>query len=63
MSESKNRIEGRNSMEKLEEILDELDTGQELIDYNIIKKEGELNDNQEDDKWVREIISWILDND
>ena len=36
-------------MEKLEDILDELDTGQELIDYNIIKKEGELNDNQEDD--------------
>lgn len=30
-------------MEKLEEILDELDTGQELIDYNIIKKEGELD--------------------
>ena len=36
-------------MEKLENILDELDTGQELIDYNKIKKEGELNDNQEDD--------------
>ena len=25
------------------EILDNLDTGQELIDYNIIKKEGELD--------------------
>ena len=34
-------------METLNQILDELDTGQELIDYNIIKKGDELNDKQE----------------
>ena len=31
-------------MDKLNEILDEIDTGQELIDYNIIKKGDDKSD-------------------
>ena len=43
----KNKIDWSEKMETLNQILDELDTGQELIDYNIIKKGDELNDKQE----------------
>lgn len=44
----------------LSEILDKLDTGQELLDTNIIKKGDEFNEQELNAKSKPENISWLL---